>query len=78
MTTDNEEIRKELVANNTFSTLYGEQRMAWKDQIKILKEKLANILIDRILFEYTIPRLGKRVDNVLFYQGVIFCYWEFI
>ena len=72
MTTEPEDILKELVASNTFSTLYGEQRMAWIEQIKILKEKFANISFDRILFEYVIPRLGKRVDNVLFYQGVVY------
>ena len=72
MTTTTTDIHKELVASNTFSTLYGEQRDAWIKQIKILKEQCANILFDRILFEYTIPRLATRADNVLFYQGVIY------
>ena len=27
----------------------------------------------RIVFEYDIPRLGKRIDVVLLLQGIVFC-----
>ena len=27
----------------------------------------------QIIFEYDIPRLGKRIDVVLLYRGIIFC-----
>ena len=40
-----------------------------------MKEVLSG-LFDKngdIIFEYDIPRLGKRVDIVLLYKGIIFC-----
>lgn len=51
------------------------QREAWKSEINILQ----NVLIPwkesggRIVFEYDIPRLGKRIDVVLLIRGIIFC-----
>jgi hypothetical protein len=27
----------------------------------------------QIIFEYDIPRLGKRIDVVLLYRGIVFC-----
>ena len=50
-------------------------REAWNGEISIMKETLAR-LVDkdgRIVFEYDIPRLGKRIDVVLLYKGIIFC-----
>ena len=50
-------------------------REAWKSEITIMKEVLSG-LSDKngdIIFEYDIPRLGKRVDVVLLYKGIIFC-----
>lgn len=51
------------------------QREAWKGEIEIMRETLEG-LIDRdgqIIFEYDIPRLGKRIDVVLLYRGIVFC-----
>ena len=50
-------------------------RDAWKGEIAIMKEALSHF-VDRdgqIIFEYDIPRLGKRIDVVLLYRGIIFC-----
>ena len=50
-------------------------REAWKAEIAIMKQVLS-LLRDkdgRIIFEYDIPRLGKRVDVVLLLNGIIFC-----
>ena len=50
-------------------------REAWKSEISIMKEVLSG-LSDKngdIIFEYDIPRLGKRIDIVLLYKGIIFC-----
>lgn len=69
--------------NSIFGTLcdnyHGEAltttREAWKEEISILKELLVNYK-DRegkIIFEYDIPRLGKRIDVVLLLDGIIFC-----
>lgn len=50
-------------------------REAWKGEIEIMHETLSR-LWDRngsIVFEYDIPRLGKRIDVVLLYKGIVFC-----
>ena len=57
--------------NNTFNQETPEQKEAWKYQIQLLKEQLINFDGD-ILFEYTIPRMGKRIDNVLLINGLVF------
>ena len=48
---------------------------AWSSEISILHETLACFEDESgcIIFEYDIPRLGKRVDVVLLYKGIIFC-----
>jgi len=66
-----EQILGELLVNDPYSTLET-QKNAWRQQVEILQKELMNIPIDRILFEYTIPRMGRRVDNVLFYKGVVY------
>ncbi|MBR2123165.1 MAG: DUF2075 domain-containing protein [Lachnospiraceae bacterium] len=49
-------------------------REAWKSEITILQEVLCRCEGNgQIIFEYDIPRLGKRVDAVLLYKGIIFC-----
>lgn len=48
---------------------------AWEGEINILKNVLLpwkNEVAD-IIFEYDIPRLGKRIDVVLLLRGIIFC-----
>lgn len=47
------------------------QLKAWEDEIKILKEILT-IHDGSIYFEYSIPRMGKRIDVLLVIQSVIF------
>ena len=48
------------------------QRDAWQDQIDLLKEILPNFKEGYILFEFKIPRIGKRVDNILIIKNTIF------
>lgn len=48
------------------------QKNAWINQIAILKQALQNIQSAQLIFEYSIPRMGKRIDNVLLYKGIIF------
>lgn len=50
-------------------------REAWKEEISILKDILVNYhdKDGKIVFEYDIPRLGKRIDVVLLLEGIIFC-----
>lgn len=50
-------------------------REAWLSEIEILQNTLepwANSEA-RVVFEYDIPRLGKRLDVVLLLSGIIFC-----
>ena len=47
------------------------QKGAWTQEIKILKEVLQNHE-GRIFFEYSIPRMGSRIDVVLIIKNVIF------
>ncbi len=50
-------------------------REAWKGEISIMQAVLSKLegKDGRIIFEYDIPRLGKRIDVVLLYKGIIFC-----
>ena len=47
---------------------------AWKDEIRIMRSVVSGLEDEgRIIFEYDIPRLGKRIDVVLLLRGIIFC-----
>ncbi len=48
---------------------------SWQDEIKIMKKVLSALenKNGKIIFEYEIPRLGKRIDVVLLYCGIVFC-----
>ena len=48
-------------------------RDAWRAEISIMKDILRNFDDGEIIFEYDIPRLGKRIDVVLLLNGIIFC-----
>jgi hypothetical protein len=67
----NDAILGNITRNNEFS-LEDTQKNAWVEQIKILKISLSRFDNGHILFEYTIPRMGKRVDNIFIYKGIIF------
>ena len=50
-------------------------REAWKSEISIIKGVLSNYADKngQVVFEYDIPRLGKRIDVVLLFKGIVFC-----
>ncbi len=48
------------------------QRNAWTSQIEILKNQLVMHKNGYLLFEYAIPRMGKRVDVILLLAGIVF------
>src|ERR1051326_2430082 len=65
-----EEIIGHLARNSEFSDELT-QKDAWFREVVILKD----ILMDyegKIFFEYSIPRMGRRIDVVLVIKGVIF------
>ena len=48
---------------------------AWIGEIELMQQVLTPWRDEntRVIFEYDIPRLGKRVDIVLLLRGLIFC-----
>jgi hypothetical protein len=59
-----------LVQNNDFP-LEQTQKYAWVEEICLLKKILSGFA-GSIYFEYSIPRMGRRIDVVLIIQSVIF------
>ena len=68
---DNNYILGELTKNYNFE-LGDLQKNAWISQINILNEQLSPIDNGDIIFEYTIPRMGSIIDNVLLIDGLVF------
>ena len=64
-----ETILGRLQKNSEYSTLET-QTAAWIDQILILREVLIGIE-GQILLEYSIPRMGKRIDAVVIARGIV-------
>lgn len=64
------EILGKLAQGNEFS-LEQTQRDAWLEEIRILK-KVLEPHEGSVYFEYSIPRMGKRIDVVLIIDHVIF------
>lgn len=67
-----QEILGIMQSNDLSSETNIQQRNAWEEEIIILKEQLCQSMNGRIIFEYTIPRMGKRVDVVIIYKNIIF------
>jgi hypothetical protein len=64
------EIIGEITINSEFSVEQS-QTEAWKKQIDILRNALINFY-GAISFEYSIPRMGKRIDAVVLIRNIIF------
>lgn len=60
----------ELARNGSFDLL-SSQRDAWGFQIDFLRDRLAG-LQGTVLFEFSIPRMGRRIDVVLLIGPVVF------
>jgi hypothetical protein len=56
--------------------LTSQARNAWKGQIQILKEALWPTNEGYLYFEFAIPRMGKRADNILIVRDAV-CVIEF-
>lgn len=61
----------ELSINHSNRTLEDLQINAWKKQIIILQDQLRG-LNGEIYFEFSIPRMGKRADNIIIINDVVF------
>ena len=69
------EIVGNLTAGHTsqYLTLQSTQADAWHEQISLLKDILKQYIgRGHIYFEYTIPRMGKRIDVVVLIDGIVF------
>lgn len=59
-------------SNDTSAETTIQQSNTWESEITILKDQLHAFSDGRIVFEYTIPRMGKRVDTVVLYRNMVF------
>lgn len=69
---DEENVFGQLLIHDEFETS-DLQKLAWKAEIQILKRQLEEFRGD-VIFEYTIPRMGHRVDTVCIIEGIIFLF----
>src|SRR5712692_5998592 len=70
LTASTNEILGTLARNSGFA-IEQTQRDAWLEEIRILKNVLRNT-DGSIYFEYSIPRMGKRIDTVLLIGPALF------
>ena len=63
------------ICQNYHGDIGTTSRNAWVDEISTMKNIISKIGEPKgqIIFEYDIPRLGKRIDVVLLLKGIIFC-----
>ena len=64
-----------IIDSNAHGVTLTTTKESWQEEISVLK-KLLSAFDDKdgkIIFEYDIPRLGKRIDVVLLYCGIVFC-----
>lgn len=68
-----DDILGKLVAAPQFNHVLQTQIDAWREQIQICKEALSPFAgRGKVYFEYSIPRLGRRIDTLLLIDNVIF------
>lgn len=63
------------LCENYHGSVQSTQIEAWTSEISIMKKVLLPLQNEKgqIIFEYDIPRLGKRIDVILLLKGIIFC-----
>lgn len=71
ITAEDDTILGELLINDEFETS-DLQKTSWRKEISILKDQLPGFCRGEIAFEYSIPRVGHRIDTVCIIDGVIF------
>lgn len=68
---DEDTVLGALVKQHGFA-LEHQQKHAWQSQIKLLRHYLPPSVTGWIYFEFSIPRMGKRVDVVIVTGGIVF------
>lgn len=66
-----DEILGQLAHNNQFDLDFN-QRNAWLREIALLKNALQYFPSGNIAFEYTIPRVGERIDVIIEFSGILY------
>ncbi len=63
-----------IISRNDEGDTVKDQKKAWDEEIESLKEELSDYKNEKaeIVFEYSIPRLGKRIDVVLLLRDIVF------
>src|SRR5574344_1532851 len=69
--TSDDEILGQLTRHSEFDVVM-EQTYAWEEEFRVMCDVLAPYEHGEIVLEYSIPRLGKRIDVVAIIKGVIF------
>lgn len=72
LTQSTTEILGEIHSNDISAETTIQQSNTWKIEVEILKDQLKELDDGRVIFEYTIPRMGKRVDVVVLYRNIVF------
>ncbi len=62
------------ISRNDEGDSVAEQKFAWSEEIEVMQSVLRPWKEENgeIIFEYSIPRLGKRIDVVLLLRGLVF------
>ena len=63
------------LCNNYHGDNLTTTRESWIEEIEAMKNVLSSYKNEdgQIIFEYDIPRMGKRLDVVLLLKGIVFC-----
>lgn len=61
-----------IIAKNDEYDSVCKQKDAWIVQIRLFKNALSKYNDGSVIFEYTIPRVGGRIDNVVLLNDIIF------
>lgn len=66
------EILGRIHSNDPHAETRLQQTNTWESEINILKQQLAGLTEGQIIFEYVIPRMGKRVDVVFLHMNIVY------
>ena len=63
-----------IISRNDEGDSVAEQKFAWNEEIETMQRVLLpwKQELGEIIFEYSIPRLGKRIDIVVLLRGIVF------
>ena len=72
LSTDSSAVLGDIVKHSQTAQLNDLQKCSWEEEITILNDQLNSFHDGFIIFEYIIPRMGKRVDTVFISSNIVF------